>query len=116
MILTLSLEIEKALMEAAIASGKTPEALVAEMVKEILPLTQEAYEGREARIQAITGSMPYLGPSRISEDHTEQMAQEEADLNEKIKAARGMYSHISGGSYEFMRNKVYEKLLEERNW
>lgn len=116
MTLTLSAEIERALTEAAARQGMTPDALILEIVKDNLRLTQEGYEERKARVHAITGSMAYLGPSRISEGHAEEIAQEEAELNEKIEAARGMYSHISGGSYEFMRNKVYEKLLEERHW
>ncbi len=39
---------------------------------------------------------------------------EQAALRARVKAARGKFAHISGGSYAFMRNKVYEKLLEER--
>lgn len=39
---------------------------------------------------------------------------EQAALRARMKAARGKFTHISGGSYAFMRNKVYEKLLEER--
>ena len=116
MTLTLSTEIENALTTAAARQGTTPDALVAEMVKESLPLTQEAYEEQKSRIQAITESMAHLGPSRLAGDNAEEIAQEEAELGEKISAARGMYSHISGGSYEFIRNKVYEKLLEERHW
>jgi len=86
MTLTLSPEIEKVLTDAAAKQGRTPDELVEETLR-----TQ------------------YLSPNNAS--------QHEADeLSAKVKAARGMFSHISGGSYEFMRNKVYEKLLEERHW
>ncbi len=86
MTLTLSPEIEKALTEAATQSGRTPDELAEETLRN-----------------------RYLSPNHAAE-------QEADELQAKVKAARGMFSHISGGSYEFMRNKVYEKLLEERHW
>ena len=55
----------------------TPDALVSDMVKEKLPVPQETREERKARIQAITGSMAYLGPSRILESRAEDRMREE---------------------------------------
>lgn len=86
MTITISPETEKALREAAARQGTTPDELAEAAIKE--------------------------KSSALSSEE-----QEEADdLRARVKAARGMFSHISGGSYEFIRNKVYEKLLEERHW
>ena len=86
MTITLSPETERTLREAAARQGTTPDALAEEAVME-------------------------KSTALLSDEQ-----QEAADLRARVKAARGMFSHISGGSYEFMRNKVYEKLLEERHW
>ena len=86
MTITLSPETGKALQEAAARQGTTPDELAEEAV-------------REKSTILLSGDQ-----------------QEAEELRAHVKAARGMFSHISGGSYEFMRNKVYEKLLEERHW
>ena len=86
MTITLSPETERALREAAARQGTTPDELAEEAV-------------REKSTTLLSGEQ-----------------QEAEELRARVKAARGMFSHISGGSYEFMRNKVYEKLLEERHW
>jgi len=86
MTITFSPETGEALREAAARQGTTPDALAEEAVKE-------------------------KSTALLSDEQ-----QEAEDLRARVKAARGMFSHISGGSYEFTRNKVYEKLLEERHW
>lgn len=86
MTLTLSPEIERALTEEAARQGTTPD----EVTENALRMQLASTIGREDR--------------------------ETEELRARVRAARGMFSHISGGSYEFMRNKVYEKLLEERHW
>ena len=85
MTITLSPETGKALQEAAARQGTTPDKLAEEAVRE-------------------------KSTALLSDEQ-----QEEEELRARVKAARGMFSHISGGSYEFKRNKVYEKLLEERH-
>ncbi len=79
MTLTLSPEVEKALMAAALRQGTTPEQIVTEMVQEKLvqPQGQETPEERRVRIYALMGSMAHLGPSHIAEDHAEEVAWEE---------------------------------------
>ena len=86
MTITLSPETEKALREAAARQGTTPDKLAEEAVKE-------------------------KSTALLSDEQ-----QEAEDLRARVKAARGMFSHISGGSYAFAAAKVYEKLLEERHW
>lgn len=57
-------------------------------------------------------------PDAVIEERLQDLVGEEdaaqAELRARVKAARGKFAHISGGSYAFIRNKVYEKLLEER--
>lgn len=77
MTLTLSPEIEKALTVAAARQGITPEQIVTEMVKEKLVLVKETPGERQARIHALKGSSSHLGPSRLLEDHAEEIRREE---------------------------------------
>ena len=85
MTITLSPETERALTEAAVELGKTPDELAEQALRtQYLPLNNEE--------------------------------QEQEALRAKVKAARGMFAHVSGGSYAFMARKRYEKLLEERHW
>ena len=76
MTLTLSPEIEKALM-AAVKVGRRPEELAAEALREkYVPLVESA-EDRRRRVYAIMGSSSHLGPSRIAEDRAEEIARDE---------------------------------------
>ncbi len=77
MTLTLSPEIERVLTKAAAEQGRTPEELTEQAVREKYALPQESHEEKKARIQALMGSMAYLGPSRILEDRAEEVAREE---------------------------------------
>lgn len=77
MTLTLSPEIETALMATAARQGTTPEQIITELVQEKLVLRKETLEERKARIYALMGSMAHLGPSHIAEDHAEEIARDE---------------------------------------
>lgn len=77
MTITLSPETEKVLREAAARQGTTPDELAEEAMKEKYGVPLETPEERRARIQAIKGSMAYLGPSRILEDRAEDRVREE---------------------------------------
>ena len=77
MTLTLSSEIEKALAVAAVNTGRKPEELAEETLREkYVPLAESA-EDRRKRVYAIMGSMAHLGPSHIAEDRAEEIAREE---------------------------------------
>jgi len=77
MTLTLSPDVEKALAEAAVEQGKTPDELAEEIFRERYMPPQEAPEQRRARIDALMGSMAHLGPSHLLEDRAEDRAREE---------------------------------------
>ena len=77
MTLTLSPEIERVLTKAAAEQGRTPEELTEQAVREKFARPQESREEKKARIQALMGSMAYLGPSHILEDRAEEVAREE---------------------------------------
>ncbi len=80
MTLTLSPEIEKALTQAAVETGRSPEELVAETLREkYVPLTESAEERRK-RVYAIMGSSSHLGPSRLIQDKAEEIAREDRRL------------------------------------
>ena len=81
MTLTLSPEIEKALTEAAVKTGRSPEELAAEALREkYVPLAESA-EDRRRRVYAIMGSSSHLGPSHIAEDRAEEIAREDRRLS-----------------------------------
>lgn len=85
MTITLTPDIEQALTEEAQETGKPLEQLAVERLRATLKQTPSSHGNREI---------------------------DERRAN--VKAARGKFAHVSGGSYAFMRRKFYEKLLEEK--
>ena len=81
MTLTLSPEIEKALMVAAVNTGRKPEELAEETLRERYVLLAESAEDRRKRVYAIMGSSSHLGASRIAEDRAEEIAREDRRLS-----------------------------------
>ena len=83
MTLTLSPEIEKALTAAAVNTGRKPEELAEETLREkYVPLAESA-EDRRRRVYALMGSSSHLGPSRIAEDRAEEIAREDRVLEDR---------------------------------
>ncbi len=81
MTLTLSPEIEKALTEAAAKTGRSPEDLASEALREKYVSLAESPEDRRKRVYALMGSSSHLGPSRIAEDRAEEIAREDRRLS-----------------------------------
>ena len=83
MTLTLSPEIERLLNKAAQQQGRTPEELAEQTLREKYALPRESHEEKKARIQALRGSMAYLGPSHIAEERAGEIAGEEQAYQER---------------------------------
>ena len=77
MTLTLSPEIEKALMTAAVNTGRKPEELAEETLREKYVSVAESAEDRRKRVYALMGSSSHLGSSRIAEERAEEIARED---------------------------------------
>jgi len=77
MTLTLSPEIENALIEESVRQGTTPEELVIEALRVKFPVLKETPEDFRARVHALNGSMAHLGPGRILEERAVDRMREE---------------------------------------
>lgn len=79
MTITLTPDIEQALAEEARETGKPPEELALDRLRTTLTQAPSPH-----------------GQSEVEERRA------------RVRAARGKFAHVSGGSYAFMRSKAYE--------
>ena len=112
MTLTLSPEIEKALAEAAVETGKTPDELAEETLRARfkIPLDHTGPLGEElrARVNAAKGM---FSSEDISSEDMEKRRQEAL-----ARIHSGYYVSRLSSSEEFSARKAEEKFLEERHW
>ena len=110
MTLTLSPEIEKALTEAAVKTGRTPDELAEETLrlKFGVPVGHVGPRGEELRAQ-INAKTP--APKELTPEEAEQRRQEALAL---IRS--GYFRDRLSSSEEFSAQKAEEKALEERRW
>ncbi len=112
MTITLSPEIEKALTEAAVELGRTPDELAEEAlrVRFAVPIGHVGPRGEELRAQ-VNAARGMFTPQDLSPEEKEKRRQEAL---EQIHS--GYYVSRLSSSEEFSARKAEEKALEERHW
>jgi len=110
MTLTLSPEIEKALTETAIKSGRRPDELAEEAlrIQLRLPVGQTGPRGLELRAQ-VNANTP--APAEVTAEEKEQRRQEAL-----ARIRSGYFAERLSSSEEFSDRKTQEKALEEKRW
>ena len=110
MTLTLSPEIEKALTEASVKTGRPPEELAEETlrIKFGVPVGFMGPRGEELRAQ-VNAVRPRL--EKLSDEEKEQRRQEAL-----ARIHSGYFAERLSSSEEFSARKAEEKALEERHW
>ena len=110
MTLTLSPEIEKALTEASIKTGRTPDELAEETLrfKFGIPVGHVGPRGEELRAQ-INAKTP--APKKLTPEEKEQRRQEAL-----ARIHSGYFTDRLSSSEEFSARKAEEIALEERRW
>ena len=112
MTLTLSPEIEKALTEAAIGSGKTPEELAEEALRMRfgIPVGHVGLRGEELRAK-VNAARGIFASKELSPEEKDQQRQEAL-----ARIRSGYFRNTLSSSEAFNARKAEEKALEERRW
>jgi|GEM_PF-3018172 len=110
MTLTLSPEIEQALTETAVKSGRRPDELAEEAlrIQLRLPVGHVGQRGLELRTE-VNANTPYL--SEVTAEEKELRRQEAL-----TRVRSGYFAERLSSSEEFSARKAQEKALEEKRW
>ena len=112
MTLTLSPEIEQALTEAAVETGKTPDELAEETLRArfMVPVGHIGPLGEELRVRVNAAGGMFTSEDVSSEDRENRRQEALARIHS------GYYISRLSSSEEFSARKAEEKFLEERHW